>query len=138
MRLKRERYTKAQLTGELKIPAGVIERLFPAPVTLPPRRGGHKPQVFWTARQVRDALRDPRVIRAAEKAEKSGRDDESAQIQNYLRSFDITRMRDEARELKRRFVIHAGQFFIVPLLPAFSDYTEDFSENCGWMEELNF
>ena len=108
MQLKRERYTKAQLTGELKIPAGVIERLFPAPVTLPPRRGGHKPQVFWTARQVRDALRDPRVIRAAEKAEKSGRDDESAQIQNYLRSFDITRMRDEARELKRRFVIHAG------------------------------
>ena len=115
MRLKRERYTKEQLARELGIPPEVIRKYFPAPHG--PGSGkkpGRRAEPVWSARQVGSLLSDPDIRRVLDKAARSagqaGRADdaESEKIRQYLKTFDISRMRDEARELKRWFIIHSG------------------------------
>ena len=104
--LQRSTYTREQLERELNIPGKVIDQFFPKAEMHTKRQTGKPRQPVWTAAQVRTVLTRRAVQRAITTRRRNL--NQLEEIRDYLLSFDIENMRQEAEAMPRRFVLHVG------------------------------
>ena len=97
-------YTRHELVQELKIPESVLSRYFPKADDHFRRNG--KRVAVWSRHTVERLLQQRRVQRAIQSAQRSG--DRKQAALDFLSTFDIENLRQEAAALQRRFVLHIG------------------------------
>ena len=98
-------YTREEMVRELGIPEAVLSRFFPKADGHVRKRDGRR-VATWSGKLIRKMLQQRRVQRAIQSAER-GRDRQQAAL-DYLGTFDIENLRQEAETLRRRFVLHIG------------------------------
>ena len=103
-------FTASMIQASFGVPRSVIERFFPEPLYSRPSRKGGAPVRLWTRDQVDRGLAHPKVAAALERRATAAQQQAvaKAQIREYLISFYIEKLRRQAEQMSRRFVLHIG------------------------------
>ena len=103
-------YTASMIQSAYGIPRSSIDLYFPeATHSRASKRNGSSVRL-WTQAQVDRGLSHPKVAAAIERKATQTQQlaIEQAQIREYLITFDIEKLRRQAEEMSRRFVLHIG------------------------------
>ncbi len=107
---KEKFYTEKSITEEYGIPSDLIFRYFKKPKLRNMKRNGRVVLTpTWNQAQVERGLRNPGLLRDMEKYIRERELEKHAKvIRNYLMGFDTENLKETARTLNRRFILHVG------------------------------
>lgn len=108
---KEKYYTQSALIKEFGLSVKLIEKYLPEPILKPnPHCRKAAPKKIWTQSQLNKAMKKTKIREAVKKHyDRIAKEQYTKQsIIDYLRSFDIEKMKDKAKTLDRTFVLHIG------------------------------
>ena len=108
MAKKQRYYSEGALRSKWGISKAMLSKFMPEPRF----RTGSSGQVsrVWTEDQVDEALAQPGLVQAIERAKKRRRRNEErkSEVRNYLQEIDVEQLRQRAEEMERSFILHVG------------------------------
>ena len=108
MSKKQRYYSEGALRSKWGISKAMLSKYMPDPV-FRTSASGHVSRV-WTESQVDEALSQPGLVAAIEKAKQRRRrkEEKKNEVKDYLQEFDVEQLRQRAEEMERSFVLHVG------------------------------
>lgn len=108
---KEKYYTQSALINDFGLTVTLINKYFPSPSLKPnPYYSNAAPMKIWTEAQVNKALKNPNIKKAVDRHNEKEKEAQriKAEIIEYLRSFDIENLKEKAKKMDRKFVLHIG------------------------------